>query len=118
MRIRKKFDCFMWFLIYNLPLILLLVVALLNFGSTERVTLSIVLADWSNLMPSLTENTIAKCISDVFNFLGVSGTFFNYAVQYVTFVILAHFLKIIEFVFVFFVHIAENLIEKFSRGKE
>lgn len=118
MRIRKKLDCFMWFLIYNLPLILLLVVALLNFGSTERVTLSAVLTDWSNLMPSLTENTIAKCISDVFNFLGVSGTFFNYAVQYVAFVILAHFLKIIEYVFVFFVHIAENLIEKFSRGKE
>lgn len=108
----------MWFIIYNLPFFLLLACAVMNFGSTERVTLSNILADWSVLMPSLTENTIAKAISDIFDYFGVNGQFFGYAVQYVTFVIFAHFLKIVEYVFVFFVHIAERLIERCSGGKE
>ena len=118
MRFRHKLDNVMWFIIYNLPLVLLLVVAIYNMGATEQTSFATILADWSTMMPSLTENVIAKAISDLFNYFGANGTLFGYGIQYVTFVIFAHFLKIIEFVLVFFVHLAENLIEKISGGKD
>lgn len=118
MRYRHKLDTFMWFCIYNIPLLLLIVCAFMNLGATERITVTAVLSDWSALMPSVETNIIAKAIYSIMDYFGAESLFVMYGVQYVTFVILAHFLKIIEYVLVFFVHIVENLIEKWSFGKD
>lgn len=117
MRFKHKLDNFIWFIVYTLPFFILAITAIMNMGATERITVDSVMASWDTFMPTLNSG-IGKIFKDIINYFNVDSVIIDYALKYVVYLIIAHFIKILELVILLLVHMTENLIDKITFKKE
>lgn len=110
MKFGKKLDKFIWFWVYTLPFWIAGYMALANAGATAGTTWDTFLAGFSSALPNA--GTLYSTISDILAYFLTECDFTAILAGYVSYIVVAHFMHIVELVLVFFVHVAEKLIDR------